>query len=86
MVLKDISRIKRLGRYLRQDKKRLLAILFLLLPLSFAGAVQPLLVGQAISLLKGEATFLWLSNFTLSQSMRILISCLLFSVLVRLAS
>ncbi len=85
MFSKDLYRLKRLGRYLRKDKKRLFAILFLLLPLSFAGAVQPLLVGQAISVLKGEPTFLWLSNFSLSQAMRFLITCLLFSVLVRLA-
>ncbi len=85
MLFKDLYRVKRLGRYLRQDKKRLLAILFLLLPLSFAGAVQPLLVGQAISVLKGEPTFQWLNDFSLSQSMRILISFLLVSVLIRLA-
>ncbi len=85
MVFKDFSRIKRLGRYLKQDKKRLLGILFLLLPLSFAGAIQPLLVGQAISVLKGEATFSWLTNFPLNEAMRLLILGLLFSVLIRLA-
>ncbi len=85
MFSKDLYRIRRLGSYLKKDKKRLLAILFLLLPLSFAGAVQPLLVGQSISVLKGEPTLLWLSNFSVSQAMRLLISCLLFSVLLRLA-
>ncbi len=85
MAIKDFHRIKRLGSYLQKDKKRLLGILFLLLPLSVAGAIQPLLVGQAISVLKGEPTFLWLSDFSLKDAMRILILGLLFSVLVRLA-
>ncbi|AAP99608.1 MULTISPECIES: ABC transporter ATP-binding protein [Prochlorococcus] len=83
MATNDFHRVQRLGRYLRQDKKRLLIILFLLLPLSFAGAVQPLLVGQAISVLKDDeqTTSLFLSGFSVNS----LILFLLFSVLVRLA-
>ena len=57
MSLKDFQRVKRLGRYLKEDKKRLFFIVTLLLPLSIAGAIQPLLVGQTISVLKGEPTF-----------------------------
>ncbi len=85
MVFKDLQRVKRLGRYLRQDKKRLVLVLLLLLPLSIAGAIQPLLVGQTISVLKGEPTFSFLSDLSISVSVRILISVLLVSVLIRLA-
>ena len=69
----------------RRTKKRLLIILFLLLPLSFAGAIQPLLVGQAISVLQGEAAFSWLSALPMESAIRILITLLLISVLIRLA-
>ena len=85
MAFQDFQRVRRLGRYLQKDKKRLLIILFLLLPLSFAGAIQPLLVGQAISVLKGEAAFSWLSALPMQSAIRILITLLLISVLVRLA-
>jgi len=85
MAFQDFQRVRRLGRYLQKDKKRLLIILFLLLPLSFAGAIQPLLVGQAISVLQGEAAFSWLSALPMESAIRILITLLLISVLVRLA-
>ncbi len=85
MEFQDFQRVKRLGRYLQKDKKRLLIILFLLLPLSFAGAIQPLLVGQAISVLKGEAAFSWLSALPMQDAIRVLIILLLISVLIRLA-
>ena len=52
MFLNDFDRIKKLGRYLTKDKKTIYLILIVLLPVSFAGAVQPLLVGQAITILK----------------------------------
>ncbi|WP_269622581.1 ABC transporter ATP-binding protein [Prochlorococcus marinus] len=84
MLLKDFYRVKRLGRYLRKDKKRLALIVLLLLPLSFAGAIQPLLVGQAISSLKGEPTLFWLSNLSTSNAVRTLIIVLFISVLIRL--
>ena len=85
MAFQDLQRVRRLGRYLQKDRKRLLIILFLLLPLSFAGAIQPLLVGQAISILKGEAAFSWLSELPMQSAIRILITLLLISVLIRLA-
>ena len=56
MFLNDFDRIKKLGRYLTNDKKTIYLILIVLLPVSFAGAIQPLLVGQAITILKNEST------------------------------
>ena len=73
MALNDFQRVRRLGRYLYKDRRQLLIIVLILLPLALAGAIQPLLVGQAISLLRGEDTFTWLSNFSLQSGIRILI-------------
>ncbi len=84
MASNDFQRVKRLGRYLRQDKKRLLIILLILFPVALAGAIQPLLVGQAISVLRGEATLAFLNNLPLRSAIRLLISVLLISVLFRL--
>ena len=58
MFTTDLQRIKSLGRYLRQDKKRLLIILFILVPVALAGSLQPLLVGQAITVLRKEGSTL----------------------------
>ncbi len=84
MALNDLQRVKRLGRYLRQDKKSLLIILFILAPVALAGAIQPLLVGQAISVLIGEATFAFLNDLPMRSAIRLLIGILLVSVLFRL--
>ena len=62
MFQNDLNRIKKLGRYLTNDKKTLYLILIILIPVSFAGAIQPLLVGQAISILKGESTNVWIGK------------------------
>lgn len=50
----DWGLILKLVPYAKQNYKILLTALLLLIPLSFAGAIQPLLVGQAISLLRGN--------------------------------
>ena len=84
MALNDLQRVKRLGRYLRQDKKSLLINLFILAPVALAGAIQPLLVGQAISVLRGEATFNFLNDLPMRSAIRLLIGTLLVSVLFRL--
>ena len=53
-AIADWRRVRRLGRYLSRDRRRLLLTLVLLVPVALAGAVQPLLVGSAISMLRGE--------------------------------
>ena len=68
MFLNDFNRIKKLGRYLTKDKKTIYLIRISLLPVSFAGAIQPLLVGQAITILKNESTDVWLSKTFFGQS------------------
>ena len=84
MFLNDLTRIKKLGRYLTKDKKTIYLILIVLLPVSFAGAIQPLLVGQAITLLKKENTDVWLSKIFFGQSINLIIITLLVTVFFRL--
>ena len=84
-VLGDWRRVRRLGRYLNRDRRRLLLTLSLLIPVALAGAIQPLLVGQAISVLRGEASLPWLASLSVSAAIRTLIGLLLASVLLRLA-
>ncbi len=84
MFLNDFKRIKKLGRYLTKDKKTIYLILIVLLPVSFAGAIQPLLVGQAITILKKENTEVWLSKTFLGQSINLIILTLFITVLFRL--
>ena len=84
MFFNDFKRIKKLGRYLTKDKKTIYLILIVLLPVSFAGAIQPLLVGQAITILKEENTDVWLSNTFFGQSINLIILTLFITVLFRL--
>ncbi len=85
MALNDFQRIGKLGRYLRRDRKRILLILLILLPVAIAGAIQPLLVGQAISVLRGESVSPLLSSLPMKSAIRLLVATLLASVLLRLA-
>ena len=84
MVLSDFKRIRKLGRYLTNDKKTIYLIIIILLPVAFAGAIQPLLVGQAITILKNENSNVWLSKTFIGQSLNLIILSLFVSVLLRL--
>ncbi len=84
MFFKDFRRIKKLGKYLTKDKKTIYLILIILLPVSFSGAIQPLLVGQAITILKNETTDVWLSKTFFGQSINAIILTLFITVLFRL--
>ncbi len=84
MFFKDLRRIKKLGKYLTRDKKTIYLILIVLLPVSFSGAIQPLLVGQAITILKNETTDVWLSKTFFGQSINAIILTLFITVLFRL--
>jgi ATP-binding cassette subfamily B protein len=84
MASLDLQRLKRLGPYLAQDRRRLLLALVLLVPLAFAGAIQPLLVGQAISVLRGEPVLPWLRGLSVPGALRLLVGLLLLAVMVRL--
>lgn len=81
----DWKRVRRLGRYLIHDRRRLLLTLVMLVPVALAGAIQPLLVGQAISVLRDEASFPWLADLGTTAAIRLIVGLLLVSVLLRLA-
>ncbi|CAK23122.1 ABC transporter ATP-binding protein [Synechococcus sp. CS-197] len=91
MAGSDLQRIRRLGRYLGRDRRRLLLTLTLLVPLALAGAIQPLLVGQAISVLRSvagatnESVLPALQSLDSTMAIRLIIGTLFLSVLLRLA-
>ncbi len=85
MAARDRQRLLNLIPYLGRDRRRLLITLLLLIPVAFSAAVQPLLVGQAISVLRNEPRAAWLVGQSVSEAMRTLVLCLLAAVLVRLA-
>jgi ATP-binding cassette subfamily B protein len=76
----------RLVPYARRTGSLLFISIGLLIPLSIAGAIQPLIIGQAISLIRNEdQIWSFLANRSLSEGLNILIGLLLLTILVRLA-
>lgn len=66
-------------------RKRLLAIaMTLLIPLSLAEATQPILIGQAVSLIRNESTLWFLEGRSLATGLNILIGLLLVTILTKL--
>ncbi|MGB5136023.1 MAG: ABC transporter ATP-binding protein [Prochlorococcaceae cyanobacterium] len=84
MASLDRQRLRRLLPYVAGDRRRLLLTLLLLIPVAGAAAVQPLLVGQAIAVLRGEPTLPWLQGLAVPVALRLLVLSLLAAVLVRL--
>ena len=70
--------------YIGQSRGILIISLILLFPLAIAGAVQPLIVGQAVSLLQGEPTWAFLQGKATAEGINILVGLLLATVLIRL--
>lgn len=70
--------------YTRHSRRTLVISLILLVPLAIAGAVQPLIIGQAISLLKDEPVWSFLQGVSIAQGINLLSGLLLLTVLVRL--
>lgn len=58
--------------YTRQSRGTLVICLFLLIPLAVAGSIQPLIIGQAISLLKDEPTWSFLTEVSVAQGINLL--------------
>ncbi len=84
MAKNDFRRVKKLGRYLKKEKRRLILIVLILIPVALAGAIQPLLVGQAISVLRGENTISFVDNFSKETSIRSIVGILFITVILRL--
>ena len=81
----DWGLLLKLVPYARQNSSTLIISLCLLIPLSLAGAVQPLIVGQAISLLREEKTWSFLQSYSLSQGLNLLAIILLLTIIIRTA-
>ncbi|MGF1457680.1 MAG: ABC transporter ATP-binding protein [Leptolyngbyaceae cyanobacterium] len=74
----------RLWPYIRAQRKFLWLPFILLVPLSLANALQPILIGQAISLIRQEPVAWFLRDRTLQGGLNILVGFLLVTVAVRL--
>jgi ATP-binding cassette subfamily B protein len=56
-----------------------------MLPLAFASAIQPVLIGQAVSLIRREPVAAFLQSFPPAQGLRIIALLLLLTVVLRLS-
>ncbi|RZM75010.1 ABC transporter ATP-binding protein [Leptolyngbya iicbica] len=74
----------RLWPYIRAQRRYLWLPFVLLVPLSLANALQPILIGQAISLIRQEPVAWFLQERTLQGGLNLLVALLLVTVAVRL--
>ena len=81
----DWGLILKLKPYLLRHQAIFILAIVLLIPIALAGAVQPLIVGQAISLLRGEEVWSILKGKDLTQGVNLLIIFLLCTLGVRLS-
>ena len=70
--------------YTRGNRGILFLSMILLVPLAIAGAIQPLIIGQAVSLLRQEPTWSFLTGVSVAQGINTLVGLLLLTVVVRL--
>ena len=80
----DGGLILKLLPYVRRHPRLLLLSMGLLLPLSIAGAIQPLIIGQAVSLLRQESAWSFLESLSLEKGLQFLIILLLITIVIRL--
>ena len=77
----------RLVPYARASSRLLAIGICLLIPVSVSGAIQPLIVGQAISLIRpspGEKIWFFLENRPFSEAFNLLIALLLLTIALRI--
>jgi ATP-binding cassette subfamily B protein len=72
--------------YARQHKNILIIVLTLLIPIAITGAIQPFIIGEAISILRDteQPTLAFLRNLEIQDGINFLIGLLLTTILVRL--
>ncbi|GCL51053.1 ABC-transporter ATP-binding protein [Microcystis aeruginosa NIES-3804] len=70
--------------YAKKQKALLFWSLILLFPLSLTGAIQPLIIGQAVSLLQKEQTWDFLAQMPLTAAINTLIIILSAAIILRL--
>ncbi|MEM1252855.1 MAG: ABC transporter ATP-binding protein [Cyanobacteria bacterium P01_H01_bin.21] len=82
----DWQLFQRLLPYILREKRHLVLPLLLLVPLAFAQSLQPVLIGQAISLIRQESgAWSFLIERSLQEGLNILIVLLLVCIGIRLA-
>lgn len=74
----------RLASYAARSKRLLIISIILLVPLAISGAVQPILIGQAISLIRAEPTYEFLRGMPLSAGLNMLAVMLMLTITFRL--
>ncbi|HEY9704185.1 MAG TPA: ABC transporter ATP-binding protein, partial [Allocoleopsis sp.] len=74
----------RLIPYAKQHQKLLIISMLLLIPLSIVAAIQPLFIGEAISLLRQEKVWNWLQKISVSNGLTILTILLLLTTTIKL--
>lgn len=80
----DWRLLLRLLPYTRRSRKLLFLSILLLLPVSVAGAIQPLIIGQSVSLLRQEPAWSYLENMSLTQGLNFLVTLLIVTIIIRL--
>ncbi|MGI0497205.1 ABC transporter ATP-binding protein [Limnospira platensis] len=73
----------RLRDYASRHKKLLAIAIILLIPLSISSAIQPILIGQTISLIRQEPTYKFLQGLSLSAGLNLLAFLLLLTISLR---
>ncbi|MBW4484608.1 MAG: ABC transporter ATP-binding protein/permease [Tildeniella torsiva UHER 1998/13D] len=74
----------RMWPYIYKHRNALVLPLILLVPLSLANALQPVLIGQAISLIRQEPVMAFLEGRTLQDGLNLIVGLLVVTVLIRL--
>jgi ATP-binding cassette, subfamily B, multidrug efflux pump len=80
----DWRLLLRLLPYARRSGKLFLLSFGLLIPLAVSNAVQPLIIGQAISKIRGEQTWDFISNYSMSDGLNLLTLLLMGTVIIRI--
>src|SRR4028118_164621 len=75
----------RLASHAWRSKRLLIISIALLVPLAVSGAIQPILIGQAISVIRAEPTYEFLWGLPLSAALNILAVLLTLTITIRLA-
>lgn len=81
----DLRLFRILLPYAKRNVKLLLVALVLLIPLALAGAMQPIIVGQAVALAKQEPVMFFLQGKSLIAGAQLLIWLLVLTQVVQLA-
>ncbi|WP_228054317.1 ABC transporter ATP-binding protein, partial [Nodosilinea sp. LEGE 07298] len=74
----------RMWPYIYQHRAALVLPLILLVPLALANALQPVLIGQAISLIRQEPVMFFVEGRTLQGGLNLLVGLLVVTVVIRL--